>query len=246
MSRPAAILLALAALLAGGCGGDDDAPPEGPPAARFGPQAVDGIVAVEEIRAELSPASDLYAIGKRENALIHLRAARNLWSEVSATVRRGDPVLEREVSAAFALVESTMNRGATFDTVRDRLAPLAGQLLGGVREELVPDKEARLHPGVSAAVIARLLDEAQAEYAIGGTREREHAFGLVDRSQATAREIAGDLGSRRDAVVEGLKALREAAFPDELLTPPAEQGSAPDLAERAEQIRTALRERFDL
>lgn len=245
MPRLAAIMLALAALLAAGCG-DDDPPAAGPPAERFGADAVAGLVAVEEIRAELSPSSDLYAIGRRENALIHLRAARNLWAEVSGRIRRDDPVLEREVSAAFALVESTMNRGATFDTVRDRIAPLGGQLLGGVREELVPDKQARLDPGVSAATVVGLLDGAEAEYAAGGEREREHAFGLIDRSQATARDVAGDLGPRRDAVIEGLKALREAAFPDELLTAGAEAGAPADFADRAERIRTALRERFDL
>jgi hypothetical protein len=245
MLRLAAILLALAALLAAGCG-DDDPPAAGPPAERFGADAVAGLLAVEEIRAELSPASDLYAIGRPENALVHLRAARNLWSEISGGIRRGDAVLEREVSAAFALVESTMSRGASFDTVRDRLAPLGGQLLGGVREELVPDKEARLDPGVSAATVVRLLDQAEAEYAVGGEREREHAFGLIDRSQATARDVAGDLGPRRDAVIEGLKALRDAAFPDELLTAPAKQGSVPDFAERSDRIRGALRDRFGL
>ena len=244
--RPLFLLLALCALVAGGCGGDDDAPAAGPPSERFGEAPVRGVLAVEEIRAELVAASDLYAIGRRENALIHLRAARNLWSLVSAPVRRGDAVLEREVSAAFGLVEATMSRATTFDTVRDRLSPLGAQLLGGVREELVPDKEARLDPGVSAAVVVRLLDQAESEYAEGGVREREHAFGLIDRSQATAREIAGDLGGRRDAVIEGLKALRDAAFPDELLTPPAEQGELTDFAQRAEEIRAALRDRFDL
>lgn len=226
-----------------GCGGDDP-PPSGPPRERFGPEAVEGVFAVETIRARLVPVSDLVGLGRHEEAAVHLRHARRLWSEVSAMIRRGDPVLEREVSAAFARVESAIAREGTFDAVRDVVSPLGAQLLGGVREELV-EKEARLDPGVNAAVLIGLLDRMEDAYATGDRPALQHAFGIIDRSQSVARDIAGDLGPQRDAVIEGLKALRKEAFPEGIVLPD-EQAPLAEIERRAEDIRAALRERFDL
>ena len=239
-------LAALAALLLlpAGCGGDDDQPPPGPPRDRFGAQAVDGMFAVETIRARLVPVSDLVGIARHDEAAIHLRQARRLWSRISARIRSGDPVLEREVSAAFARVESAVRRRRTFDAVRDVAGPLSGQLLGGVREELV-EKDARLDPGVNAALLVRLLDRMEDVYEGGDPESLQYSFGIVVRSQAVAREIAGELGPRRDAVVEGLKALREDAFPDGIVLPP-QQAPLAEITRRADEIRAALRERFGL
>lgn len=241
--------LALAALAAlvlvpAGCGGDDDPPPAGQPRDRFGAEAVEGVFAVETIRAQLVPVTDLVGVGRHDEAAVHLRQARRLWTEISGTIRRGDPVLEREVSVGFARVESALARGRTFDAVRDVAGPLSAQLLGGVREELV-EKEARLDPGVNAVVLIRLLDRMEDAYEGGDPASLQHAFGIVDRAQAVAREIAGDLGPQRDTVIEGLKALREDAFPDGIVLPP-QQAPLADIRRRADDIRAALRDRFSL
>lgn len=243
LRRLALISLALLVLAPAGCGGDDP-PPAGQPRERFGSQAVEGVLAVERIRARLVPVTDLVAIGRPGEAERHLDAARALWLELSGEVRGGDPVLEREVSIAFDRVRRALQRGGTFDTVRDVASPLQAQLLGGVREELV-EKDARLDPGVNAAVLVALLDLMEDAYADGDRLSLEHAFGLLDRSQAVARDIAGDLGPQRDAVVEGLKDLREAAFPDGIVLPP-EPAAPGEVSRRADEIRAALEERFDL
>lgn len=238
---PAAIAALM--LLPAGCG-DDDRPPTGPPRDRFGSGAVEGVFAVETIRARLVPVTDLVGIGRHDEAAVQLRAARRLWSRISGRISRADPVLEREVSAGFARVESAIARKGTFDAVRDVAGPLAGQLLGGVREELV-EKQARLDPGVNAVVIVRLLDRMESAYEGAGPASLQHAFGTVDRAQAVAREIAGDLGRERDAVIEGLKALREHAFPDGIVLP-SEQAPLADIRRMADRIRAALEDRFGL
>lgn len=243
LRRLALAALAALLLLPAGCGGDDP-PPAGPPHERFGPEAVEGVLAVERIRARLVPVTDLVAIGRPGEAERQLRHARRLWSEISGEVRGGDPVLEREVSIAFGRVEAAIARGGTFDTVRDVASPLQAQLLGGVREELV-EKDARLDPGVNAAVLVMLLDLMEGAYAEGDRLSLEHAFGLVARSQAVARDIVGDLGPQRDAVIEGLKDLRKAAFPDGIVLSP-EPAPPGEVSRRAGEIRAALRERFDL
>lgn len=244
MSRRLA-LAALAALmlLPAGCGGEDEAP-AGAPRERFGPEAVAGVLAVEEIRARLVPVTDFVALGRHADAARHLKAAQRDWDGLESEIRAADPILAREVSVAFGRVARALARRATFDGVRDVAAPLSAQLMGGVREQLV-EKQARLDSGVNAAVVVALLDRLTAEYADGGEEALAHAFGLVDRSQAVAREVAGDLGPRRDAVIEGLKDLRKAGWPDGLQGP-AGAIPAAEAGERAAAIQTALRERFAL
>ena len=247
MSTRLLVTLALA-LIAGCGGGGDERPVQGPPAERYGAQPAERIAAVERIRSRLAPASDLYEVGRPDDAFAHLGAARRLWAGLSREVRRRDPVLEREVAVAFDRVERAMRERGTFDTVRDRIAPLGSQLLDGVREELV-EKEARLDPGVQAAVVVRLLEELERRYenglGSGGRLALQHAFGLLDRSQAVAREFAGDLGPKRDAVIEGLKDLREAAFPDDVVLPRSPAPLA-EVRRRAGDIRQALVDRFQL
>lgn len=245
LRRFAPVALAALLLVPAGCGGDDDdAPPAAPPRDRFGAEVVDDMAAVESIRARLSPVAGLVGIGRAGDASIQLRHARRLWSEISQRIRRGDPVLEREVSAAFARVESAVARATSFDAVRDVASPLGAQLLGGVREELVP-KDARLDAGVNAAALVELLDRLERAYAAGDRLSFQHSFGLVDRSQSVAREIAGELEPQRGAVIDALKDLRADAFPEGVAVP-GEPLPASDLQHRADDIRAALRERFNL
>lgn len=243
LRRLALISLALLLLAPVACD-DEDAPPAGPPRERFGTEAVEGVLAVELIRSRLVPVTDLVALGRHEDAARHLEAARERWRRLSGEIRDRDPVLAREVSVAFERVRRALQRRGTFDAVRDVASPLGAQLLGGVREDLV-EKEARLDSGVNAAVLARLLDRFDERYAAGDRLAVQHAFGIVDRSQSVAREIAGDLGDRRDAVIEGLKDLREAAFPDGIALPqdPAPPG---DVSQLSADVRQALQERFEL
>lgn len=248
--RRAAILLAAVALLAAlpalviaGCSlGSDDDEPAAQPARRFGEREVAAMVAVEEVRARLSPVSDLVALGRHDAAAVHLAEARELWEALRPRSARRDPVLAREIDVAFDRVRRALAARATFDTVRDVAGPLQSQLFGGVREDLVP-KEARFDDRVNAATLVRLLDRLVAAYETGDAEGWEHAFGLTERSQAVARELAPDLGPQRDAVVEGLKELRQAAWP-EGLAQPAGRAPAAEIAGRARAIRAALAERF--
>lgn len=251
MRRALSILPALCALALAACGGDGaDAPAQAPPAARFGPDAVRDLLAVERVRARLVPASDLYAVGRVDDALAQLRAGRELWRELSGEVRGRDPVLEREISVAFARVERAMLARTTFDTVRDRLSPLGAQLLGGAAEALL-GREARFDPAVNAAVLTRLLAATAGAYREGvrpggELRSRlalEHSFGLLSRAQAGARGIAAELGPERDAVVNGLKDLRGRVFPEGELLPPSPPPPA-ELTGALARVRDAVDDRF--
>lgn len=250
MPRLLAIAAALAALVAGGCGGGDDEPARAP-AAGFAPDAARGVLLVERIRARLVPVSDLAGLGRPLDGIAHLAAADSLWRRVERRVEAGDAVLAREVSVAFDRTRRALTGTGTFDAVRDVAGPLEGQLLGGVREELVPDKEARLAPAVKAAALVALLDDFERHYAEGvqGADERaqalERAFGSLVRAQALAREIVDGLGPRRDAVVEGLKGLREATFPDGLVAP-GDPGRLDDARRRVADVQRELRARFEL
>lgn len=253
MSRLARIacLLAVAALLAG-CGGHESAPAKGPPAARFGPEPARALGEVERIRARLEPVAALVTIGRRGDALAQLRAAERRWRELSGDVRGRDPVLEREVSVAFRRAERAIERGGTFDTVRDRVNPLGAQLLGGVIEALV-GRRARFDPGVNAVVLiglTRALDDAYAEAVspageIADRLAMEHSLGLLKRAQAGARDIAEHLGDQRDPVVNGLKDLRGRAFPEGTLLPPSPVRTA-EVARALAEVRAAVAERFEL
>jgi len=241
-ARPALVLAALAGLA--GCGGSGEAPPDGPPAEVHGPAVVDALTHVERIRGRLTAASEVYATGERDGARQQLATARELWRERAAAVHRGDRVLGREVDVAFERVDEQMRAAATFDAVRDRLAPLNGQLLDGVREEVAP-KSARLDPAVQAGVLAKVLDLLDTEYGRGGIAELRHAYGLVVRSQAVAREFAGDLGPRRADVVDALRSLRSRAFPQGAALPASPVPSS-EVAERVAGVREALRDRFEI
>lgn len=238
------VLAALGAVAGCGSGGDGGGIPEGPPAGRHGAAAVESLTHTERIRARLTAASNVYALGERDAAQLHLEQAGRLWEARAGAVRRGDRVLAREIDVAFERVVEQMAGAASFDSVRDRLAPLNGQLLDGVREEVAP-KDARLDPGVQAAVLVDLLQRLEAEYARGGVAELQHAYGLVVRCQAVARELAGALGPRRPDVVDALRNLRSSAFPDGagLPDPPT---PAEDVARRSREIRGAVSERFAL
>lgn len=239
-ARLALVLAALAGLA--GCGGSGDDPPDGPPAEVHGLAVVDALTHVERIRARLTAASDVYATGEGDGARQQLATARELWRERAEKVRRGDRVLAREVDVAFGRVEEQMRVASTFDAVRDRLAPLNGQLLDGVREEVAP-KSARLDPAVQAGVLAKILDLLVTEYGRGGIAELRHAYGLVVRSQAVAREFAEDLGPRRADVIDALRNLRSRAFPEGAELPASPLPSS-EVAERVNGIREALADRF--
>lgn len=251
--RRAAILLAACALAAAapGCGdGDGARPPQGPSAARHGAQPLERLVALEDVRARLGAVGDLVALGRRDAAALHLGAARRGWERLEPAVAREDAVLAREITAAFAAVERELARASEFDPVRDRLAPLATQLLDGARAALLP-RAARRDSTVTAEALidrTRAVERAAAEAGRAGgvhaVAAHALAWALLVRSQALARALVDDLGPRRDAVVEGLKDAR-GVFP-EGAAPPEEPLDRAELRARLDRVRAALRERFGL
>jgi len=251
MGRSLLALLALACMLTPlGCA--SESPQPGPPATRHGERPLTALGTVEEVRARLVAASDLYVLRSDADARAQLRAARAAYASLSGRVRVGDRVLDREIVAAFGLIDSLIARGAGLETVREPIAALSGQLMAAAWRELVTF-DARVDPGVAAEVLLRLTAALEREYARGvqpgsgnaGKLAFEHAYGLLARSQIVARGLADVLGPQQETVTETLSVVRERSFPLDVARTPFPP-SAGLLAHDLAAVRSAVASRFGL
>lgn len=215
------VLLLLLALLAGACGqSEEEAPPRGPAAERHGERAVAALTRAEDVRARLVAASDLYGLRAVEDARGHLAAARATYAPLSPRAGARDRRLDVEISRAFSLVDARMRRGASPARVEEPINLLTGQLLDGALDLLLAPA-ARADPGVRAEALRRTSSALARRFAKGsgpgggrGTRRaRQHAYGLLARSQILARGLSGALGPEREPVVFALGSIRFEAYP---------------------------------
>jgi hypothetical protein len=221
MRIPSALLALACSLAVAACGDDDSvSPPKGAPAARHGAQSIDTLFAVENVRSRMLAASNLYGIRSDRDSLGQVRAAHEAYLALSERVRRRDQALAHEFDVAFQDAERGVARGAAIEPVRTRMAQIGGQLSKGASEALTsPDTTADL--GVQAELLVRTLDALGREYERGARAGSagpdrlafEHASALLSRAQVIARVIAPALGSRTKDVLDGLNAVRLAAFP---------------------------------
>jgi hypothetical protein len=238
--RRAIAVLAAALALVGvpACGeAADPAPVGGPALALAGERGLADLFAVEVIRARLRAASDLYGLGRREDAAAHLAAAREGYAGLSRRVSVREPRLDREIRVALHLLDRWMAEGETRERVRERISPVADQLMEGALSALVWSA-VRFDPRVQAETLRRLLRELDTTYARaapppapGDDRARrafQRAYGLLARAQIVASDIQDSLGPVRDPVVLPLATLRAQAFPGDLgPPPPPEEGEPP-------------------
>lgn len=238
-----------AALAPAGCGGDDDQPVPVRPVERLGRPALERFVTVEEVRARLVSAADLYGLRSVGEARAQVDAARRAYAPLSGPVAIADPALDREVSAALDGVDRGMTAGERFDVVRDRAGLLRGQLLGGVLAELLT-REAREDRGLQAAVLEAMAARLVDAYAAGATgrpsaRESLHAaYGRLARCQVLARLASGALGPTRAQVFDTFSRVRERAFATGLMRPSL--APAREIVPSVEAVRRELRARFAL
>jgi hypothetical protein len=251
--RRALLALAAAACVAAvsGCGEDTEAAPHGSPVERHGEQAVATVQQIEQIRARLVAAADLYGLRQAGDARLHLRVAQSRWAELEPRVEPEDAVLAREMSAGFERIDRLMADRATFDSVRDLLSPLSDQLLGGVTAALL-DQDATADRGLQAEVTRRIVTEMAGTFA-QGTRpgddparrtSLQYSYGLMARAQAIARGLSKSLGAEKDDVTNTLSNVRERNFPDGLDHPQPKPAEAMSAA--AARITAALARRYDL
>jgi hypothetical protein len=240
------------AVVVSACGGEDgDEPaPKGPPAARVGEASIRTYQDVERIRARLVATSDLFFLRQSGGAQVQLAAARRGYDELTGLVRTEDAVLDREIQAAFPLIEQLIGRGTTFDAVRDRLSPLLDQLLGGAAAALVP-AEARNDRGLQAEVLSRLLDDfvtqfsrAAGPYGAEAERALEYSYGLLARAQSVGRGLSESLGPQKDDVTEGIAGIREGSFPENMFHPTPKPVA--QVTGEVEEVKAALAKRFEL
>jgi hypothetical protein len=242
----AALVLALA-----GCGsGGGGSVPKGNPDARHGPAAVDDYAAVELLRAKLVASSDgYYAGGSATDARTQLLRARAAYDVLAPRVKAQDPVVDREVTARFDLLERDLQRGVAPDHYRDLAVPLADQLMDGVSQALVPEK-ARTDRGLQAEALRRVTTRLAATYdAAAGLSDDtttrlafEESWGLWRRALALTALIKPNLGGQKNAVAGSLNGLRGSAFPDGPTIPDSPNADKVDTA--GTNVVDALDKRF--
>src|SRR3954454_19516172 len=200
MRRAAAALVVLT--IAGcGSGGGGGHVPRGNPDSRHGPAAVDAYASVELLRALLIASSDeYYAGGSAADDRTQLTRARASYDGLSAKVKAGDPVVDREVVARFDVLAKYIRQGITPDHYRDLAGPLPDQLMDGVAQAVVPDA-ARSDRGVQAEALRRVTARLAATYdaaAAGSDTDTarlafEESWGLWRRALALTTLIKPDL-----------------------------------------------------
>lgn len=238
------VLVAAAAVL-GGCGSDGPSVVRGDPAVRHGEEPIADYVAIEEVRAALTAASDLYYSGGRAtDARDLVQTAREKYGALEKRVERADPILAREIEVAFGRGERVLARGATPDGVRDTLDPLTDQLFDGVLQELVP-RAARQDPGVQADVMTKLLQRIDVLRSTGLAQLFAQEWGYLRRAQALHVALAEDLGPQKARVTAGFDRLREKSFPQGALRP-GDDAETDSPAPVVDRIRAAVEERFGL
>jgi hypothetical protein len=249
------LLLLAAALALVGCGSSGSAPKlvRGAPVDRYGQQVVGDFGSVEAVRAELVPASDAYVAGLRSDSLVHAETAQDGYKQLlSARVSAKDPVLDREIRAAFPKAISEIKAGRNLRGVRTRLGYISGQLLDGALAALIP-RAAREDPGLKADTLRTLLDPLEEQYLTAGKAGAESAdgrqaaqtaYGLLGRAQALARSVGKAFGPRLDDVSNGLAKARETAYPTGIVHPAV--GKDETVQAALDRVRSAVIERFGL
>ena len=229
--------------------------PQGPPAARHGERALVELTVIENVRAALLSASNLYAAQRPREAREHAQRARALYmAQLARGVRGRDGVLDRELLAAFAAIDGDLHRATPPPpAVRERIGALSGQLLDAAEGLLVP-APARSDAGARAEVLVRTLGAMDRAYAHGlgpaarlpeGRFSVDRAYGLLARAQSSARGLAASLGPQKDPVLLALSDIRLRAFPTGVLRP-ATAAPAAEVRERVRRLGRILRERYRL
>ena len=248
MGRLAAVALAL---VIAGCGGESASVPKGSPDTRHSAATVDAYASIELLRGLMVASSDsYYAGGSADDAANQLGRARAAYDSLRGGVRRGDAVVDREITVRFNRLERELERGIAPDRYRDLAAPLTDQLMDGALQALVP-AAARTDRGVQAEALRRVTARLAATYVAAtssgdaqGRLAFEEAWGLWRRALALNALIKSDLGPQKDRVSSALNDLRDSAFPDGPAQPAT--SGADDMEEARADVVEALTERFRL
>jgi hypothetical protein len=252
-SALASIALVTAALAGCGSGGSGTTTvPRGNPDARVGATVVDDYAATELLRSLVIASSDAYAQGAPlSDARAQLAQARSNYDVLAPRVKAKDPVVDREVTARFNLLQQDLRKGIARPHYQELAGPLGDQLMDGVLESLVPAK-AQTDRGVQAEALRRVADRLAASYdaaasapdPITGRLAFEASWGLWRRAQTLAGTLKPYLGNEAGTVGNAINALRSSAFPNgprEIASPPSQKVDAV-----GNKVQAALQKRFGL
>jgi hypothetical protein len=246
-----AVLAVPFALAACGGGGNSAPPPQGPPTLRHPAAQVAASLDAEVMRAHLVAASSLYGVGRRAEAQQHMNAAETGYVRLTDLVRAKDPILDREINAAFGVIAGQISAGEAPPQVTNRMGLVQGQLLDAAITDSV-DLAARNDPTVGAQVLLDLANQGDADYAAvaaapgtpAGRRAFQDSFGLLTRALAIARNLKGSFGPQANAATNAAGGAHNDGFPLGVLEPKPLQRAkvAADVA----RLRAAVARRFRL
>jgi hypothetical protein len=225
----AAVLAASLAVVSCGDGGGGASakPPQGPPTARHPASDVAARLAAEEMRVHLLVASKLYSNARFDFAAAQMASAKAQYPALTNPVRQRDFALDREIHAAFPVIDAAIAQRAPMLAVTNRMGLIQGQLLDAAISDSMT-KPGFNDPGVTAAVMSRLAAQGARDYAlaaqVGGFSARgrtayQDAFGMITRASSLSHLISNFLGPQRGVVINGLNDAHQNGFPTGVLVP---------------------------
>lgn len=217
-----------ASLLLAACGGTSHGTPVplGAPTLRHPASDIQAAQTAEEMRAQLVVASSLYGAGRLADSQMHMNAAQAGYTTLTGPVSRQDPILDREINAAFPVIAGQIAAKEAPMQVTNRMGLVQGQLLNAAIADSV-DLGARNDPTVAAQVVLNLSAKGEAAYAAAAaappgphrTQEFQNAFGLLTRALALTRNLSPSLGPERRAAINAIGAAHNDGFPLGVLEP---------------------------
>ncbi len=155
-----------------------------------------------------------------------MNAAQAGYTTLTGPVSRQDPVLDREINAAFGVIAGQIAAKEAPLQVTNRMGLVQGQLLDAAIGDSV-DLAARNDPTVAAQVLLNLSARARPPTrprprrpaGPRRTQEFQNAFGLLTRALALARNLSPSLGPERRAAINAIGAAHNDGFPLGVLEP---------------------------
>jgi hypothetical protein len=242
-----------ASLLLAACGSTSHSTPipHGSPTLRHPASDIQAAQTAEEMRAQLVVASSLYSAGRRADAQSHMNVAQTGYTTLTGPVSRHDPVLDREINAAFGVIAGQIAAKEVPLQVTNRMGLMQGQLLDAAIADSV-DLAARNDPTVAAQVLLNVSAQGAAAYAAAArqsagprrTRDFQNAFGLLTRALALSRNLSTSLGPERRATINAIGAAHNDGFPLGVLVPAQLQPLK--VAVDVKRMQAAVAKRFGL
>ena len=199
--------------------------PHGPPTLRHPASDIEAAQTAEEMRAQLVVASSLYGAGRRADSQGHMNAAQQGYTTLTGPVSRHDPVLDREINAAFGVIAGQIAAKEAPPQVTNRMGLMQAEACSTPRSATPwTSRLATTRPWrrCSSTCPRRARPPTRRQprnRPVPPDRGVPDAFGLLTRALAVARNLSPSLGPERRAAINVIGAAHNDGFPLGVLAP---------------------------